>query len=149
MHEKESVISFVADSRHTMSVACVYLCGRFLSSTVHDGNIFKTTKESRKGVWIYMCENWTTGEEACKRKHFGICNSLVNTALDFLSYHWGTVFQMVMQEPVIENNQTTGEDTHTWVLKSWVGSLGASSMSLSMLDTYLEGTDRSIWKKCI
>lgn len=29
--------------------------------------------------------------------------------------------------------------THTWVLKSWVGSLGASSIILSMLETYLQG----------
>ena len=39
----------------------------------------------------------------------------------------------VTQELVIKE-----ADTHTWVLKSWVGSLGASSMILSMLDTYLE-----------
>lgn len=63
----------------------------------------------------------------------------------FLSYNWSAFGHlMVTQEFVINNNQTLEERTHTWVLKSWVGSLGASSMILSMLETYLEGNKKDM-----
>lgn len=84
-----------------------------------------------------MCLNACVLQE---KRRIGACNIFIKPRPWFPVAQLRDVFRhlIVTQDLIIENNHTTEEeDTHTWVLKSWVGSLGASSMILSMLDTYL------------
>lgn len=116
----------------------------------------------KKAGCVCMCEYVCVESELeemkyVKRSHYGISNVLSNSSC-FPDILLRVVFRHLLVQQLFINKQfnffkfcynrwTFGKYTHTWVLKSWVGSLGASSIILSMLDTYLEGMDKNLWNK--